>query len=234
MNENCAPECKIQRVLESLAQGEAIPHEDLLACETCAKAYWEQEEALVSLVHTQPFEGHPFQEELDLAKAASSLDKAPYPLPEYLRRYTESQLHTPEKKNSLVIKIQEKGLAIARALLDPRIFSESLSLTPVLRSVNPIQEESYVLFEEKVSRDQSFFYQIVKERNDEIYLSVRTEMSGSKIPFQQVTLKRDGRFLLSHRVSEDGGASFSGLKEGNYTIQFVNEEGSKEFDLIIL
>lgn len=111
---------------------------------------------------------------------------------------------------------------------------ESLDFAPAMRSASTdlrTNDTNSVIFEETTKENQKFYYQIVKENEGEVYLSVKAEGEAG---FQQVNLRRDGRFILSNKINLDGSVSFSGLIPGSYTIEFVGPNLSKSFDLSIL
>lgn len=173
-------------------------------------------------------------ETLDIRKAEITLQQNPLPLPVYLREYTKNNLSLPEKNDNLIVVLSEKGIRLVGSLLKTLSIQENSQLPLAFRSAQtdaPDDVTNSVIFQETTAEDQKFYYQIVKENKNEVYLSVKAEAEPI---FQQVNLRRDGRFILTGKINHDGSASFSGLAPGNYTIEFIGNGISKSFDLSIL
>lgn len=239
--ETCKSDCSKEFIKQWYSEGKEIPAELLLSCESCFEEYVACEAAVVSLfpeslIISSSSELSHIYEEIDLAKAERSIGgSAGHDLPDFLKHYTTENLTQPEKKNQLMVRLSAKGFHIIDGILDSVRLVESLNLIPVLRSsVDTLStDHSSVIFEETVAGGQVFYYQLIKENPEDVYLSVKAESIGEG-SFKQVNLRRDGRFILSSLVSPDGVASFSGLKAGNYSIEFQGDTQSKSFDLSIL
>jgi hypothetical protein len=237
----CGTDCSRDMIQQWFSEGKEIPSELLLSCDTCFKEYVACEAAVVALFPSYSLladsgSREEIYESLDIAKAESLIgEEKGHELPEFLKNYTNENLTLPEKKDHLLVRISAKGIQVIHSLLDSLRIAETVNLLPSLRSsVDTIpSDHSSVIFEETVSEDQTFYYQLIKENSDDVYLSVKAE-SGHPGSFKQVNLRKDGRFILSSMVSPDGIASFSGLKAGNYTIEFQGDSQSKSFDLCIL
>ncbi|TGN18901.1 hypothetical protein [Leptospira idonii] len=218
-----------------------IPWEQVFESEENLKEFMACEETLVALFEQNStfFEKDAyfaFRETLDIAKAELLLDgKHGHPLPDFLKHYTETNLAAPEKKDTLIVRLSQKGIQLIDSLLESVKIQESFDLAPVLRaSADTIpQDTNSVIFEETTAENQRFYYQIVKETPEEVYLSVKAE-TNQEGRFHQVNLRKDGRFILSSKISLEGTASFSGLKPGNYSIEFLGNGKSKSFDLSVL
>ncbi|MCZ8155991.1 MAG: hypothetical protein O9264_07725 [Leptospira sp.] len=239
--ESCGSDCSKSLIRQQFAEGKEIDTALLLSCDACFQEYVTCEEAVISLLpefgmvleaHEDPFPS--FYEALDLAKAESALEGGGYELPGFLKAYTEANLSLPEKKDQLLIRLTNQGMQVIQSFLETVKLTEAFTVMPSYRSPETdISGNASVIFQETVSEDQTFYYQIVKETTEEVYLSVKAE---SRIPgfFHQVNLRKDGRFILSNKIGLDGMASFSNLKAGNYTIEFQGENHPKSFDLSIL
>ncbi|TGM46540.1 hypothetical protein EHQ92_01035 [Leptospira biflexa] len=198
------------------------------------EAYWYCEETFFAQLREETAKDHPLAEAFALQKAESILHRAQLPFPQFLREYTNQNLSTPEKKDNLIVRLTQSGIRVIDSLIESLQIRESLELAPAMRSASAevrSDEASSVIFEETTKENQKFYYQIVKENEGEVYLSVKAEGGHG---FQQVNLRRDGRFILSNKINLDGSASFSGLTPGSYTIEFVGPNVSKSFDLSIL
>ncbi|WP_411823742.1 hypothetical protein [Leptospira sp. 'Mane'] len=230
-----------QVIKQLFVEGKDISTDLLLSSEENFAEYASLEETLVGLfgdlsLHFKNDSFSDFREKLDLAKAEFSLGSgAGNELPEFLKHYTNENLAQPVRKDSLILRLSNKGIQIIDSLLETVRVSESLEMAPSLRASAEAasQDTNSVVFEETTTQNQRFYYQIVKETPDEIYLSVKAETNGEG-PFHQVNLKKDGRFILSSKISQEGTASFSGLKPGNYSIEFLAVGRSKSFDLSVL
>ncbi|MCG6140525.1 hypothetical protein EHR01_09650 [Leptospira mtsangambouensis] len=210
------------------SEGELQNHPDLW------DAFWSCEEAFFANMRQELVENHPFAESWDLAKAELTMGKSPLPLPEFLKEYTRKNLVLPEKKDSLIVRLTQTGVRVIDSLVESLQIKESFEFAPSMRSASAevrSGEANSVIFEETTSQNQKFYYQIVKENQGEVYLSVKAEGTPA---FQQVNLRREGRFILSSKINLEGSASFSGLVPGGYTIEFVGPGQSKSFDLSIL
>ncbi|XDD42303.1 hypothetical protein AB3N58_13520 [Leptospira sp. WS60.C2] len=197
-------------------------------------AYCFCEETFISQLREEVDKDHPLAEAFVLQKAENTVHKAQLPLPEFLKEYTRKNLLTPEAKDSLIIRLTKSGIRVIDSLIESLQIHESLELAPAMRSASAdvrSENTNSVIFEETTKENQKFYYQIVKENAGEVYLSVKAEGGPG---FQQVNLRRDGRFILSNKINADGSASFSGLIPGSYTIEFVGSNLSKSFDLSIL
>ncbi|MCT8334698.1 hypothetical protein NUH30_13520 [Leptospira sp. 85282-16] len=210
------------------SEGELQNHPNL------QEAFLSCEEAFFASLRKEVVSDHPFSESLDLAKAEIVMAKAPLPLPEFLKEYTRQNLILPEKKDSLIVRLTQSGIRVIDSLVESLQIRESLEFAPSMRSASAevrSGDANAVIFEETTNENQKFYYQIVKENQSEVYLSVKAEGTPA---FQQVNLRREGRFILSSKISLEGSASFSGLVPGSYTIEFVGPGQSKSFDLSIL
>lgn len=197
-------------------------------------AYWFCEEAFFASLRQETVANHNYAESLDLAKAELTMGKVPLPLPEFLKEYTRKNLILPEKKDSLIVRLTQSGIRVIDSLVESLQIRESFEFAPSMRSASAevrSGDANSVIFEETTSENQKFYYQIVKENQEEVYLSVKAEGTPA---FQQVNLRREGRFILSSKINLEGSASFSGLIPGSYTIEFVGPGQSKSFDLSIL
>ncbi len=240
-SKTCKTDCAKASIKQWYAEGKEISTELLLSCDDCFHEFLACEAAVVSLfpenlIHASNGSHSTLYESLDLEKAEKMLgnSKGHY-LPDFLKHYTNENLATPEKKNYLLVRLSNKGFQVIQSLIDSVRVVETLNLGSSLRSATDTisEEHSSVIFEETISQDQTFYYQLIKENSEDVYLSVKAEtLSGN--PFKQVNLRKDGRFILSSMVSPEGSASFSGLKAGNYTIEFQGDIHSKSFDLCIL
>ncbi|MCW7491042.1 hypothetical protein ND861_00105 [Leptospira sp. 2 VSF19] len=198
------------------------------------EAFWFCEEAFFASLREEMVSAQPFAESLDLAKAEIAMTKAPLPLPEFLKEYTRHNLILPEKRDSLIVRLTQSGVRVIDSLVESLQIRGSFEFAPSMRSASAevsSGDANAVIFEETTSENQKFYYQIVKENQGEVYLSVKAEGTPA---FQQVNLRREGRFILSSKISLEGSASFSGLVPGSYTIEFVGPGRSKSFDLSIL
>lgn len=197
-------------------------------------AYLFCEETFFATLREDVMQDHPFAEALALQKAENTVHRAQLPFPEFLKVYTRKNLTAPEKKDSLIIRLSKSGIRVIDSLISSLQIRESLDFAPAMRSASTdvrSNDANSVIFEETTKENQKFYYQIVKENDGEVYLSVKAEGASG---FQQVNLRRDGRFILSNKINLDGSASFSGLIPGSYTIEFVGPNLSKSFDLSIL
>lgn len=217
-----------------LAEGANI-QEHLLEDAETFHALLNWEESMVSAIQSQPISEDPFFEQLDISKAMQIVEQNPIAVPASLLHYVQSQLDKPAQKEGIIIRIYENGLSAITSLLNPENWIQHSHLSPIMRTdSNPEnKDQNFVIFQEKLEQGFSFYYQIVKEKADEVFLSIRAQ-SNSDTPFHQVTLKREGRFILSRNVERDGQLSFSGLKAGNYTIEFQGDSFSKAVDLLLL
>ncbi|XDD45963.1 hypothetical protein AB3N60_14780 [Leptospira sp. WS39.C2] len=198
------------------------------------EAYWFCEESFFAELRKEVSKEGTFAETLALQKAENTVHRAQLPFPEYLKEYTRKNLSAPEAKDNLIIRLTQSGIRVIDSLIESFQIRESMELAPMMRSTSAdvrSKDTSSVIFEETTKENQKFYYQIVKENEGEVYLSVKAEGTAS---FQQVNLRRDGRFILSNKINLDGSASFSGLTPGSYTIEFVGPNLSKSFDLSIL
>lgn len=196
--------------------------------------YFELEESFFDLLRQSEIPSSPFSEALDTAKAEALLRENALPLPAFLQEYTRQNLTKPVKKDNLIFVVTKKGINMIDSLVENLQILSHWELLPATRAASTDFEpetSNSVIFEETSSDNQKFYYQIVKENESEVYLSVKAEAKPS---FQQVNLRRDGRFILSGKVNPDGTVSFSGLTPGNYTIEFLGSGQSKSFDLSIL
>ncbi|TGL56884.1 hypothetical protein [Leptospira jelokensis] len=197
-------------------------------------AYSFCEESFFAALRLETMVDHPLAEAFALQKAENTVHRSPLALPEFLKEYTKKNLTAPEKKDNLIIRLSQSGIRVIDSLISSLQIRESLEFAPAMRSASTdvrSNDTNSVIFEETTKENQKFYYQIVKENEGEVYLSVKAEgVTG----FQQVNLRRDGRFILSNKINLDGSASFSGLIPGSYTIEFVGPNHSKSFDLSIL
>ncbi|MDF3820406.1 hypothetical protein P3G55_10870 [Leptospira sp. 96542] len=215
-------------------RGEYPDEESLLANPGLSEAFLRCEEAFFHTLQAEPVGSDPFSEEIDQKTSELLWGRSQYPLPAFLREYTDKNLGQPQQKDNLILRLNQKGIQVIQSLLESVQIKETWDLAPSLRATTAdalSSESNSVIFEETTNENQKFYYQIVKENQTEVYLSVKAEGNPS---FQQVNLRRDGRFILSNKVNADGAASFSGLQPGNYTIEFLGSGKSKSFDLSIL
>ncbi|MCZ8344681.1 MAG: hypothetical protein O9301_16730 [Leptospira sp.] len=224
---------KAKELAKQLFLDGVFPDESHLAEEPgVLDAFLEWEETFFTILRENGPEAD--SEALDIRKAETSLNQSPLPLPAYLREYTKNNLSRPEKEDNLILLLTEKGIRLVGSLLKNLSISETSQLPLAVRSTStdaPDDVRNSVIFEETTAEDQKFCYQIVKENKNEVYLSVKAEAEPT---FQQVNLRREGRFILTGKINQDGSASFSGLAPGNYTIEFIGNGISKSFDLSIL
>ncbi|TGK95665.1 hypothetical protein EHQ30_03245 [Leptospira brenneri] len=215
-------------------RGEFPSEDELQSHPDLQEAYLYCEEVFFASLRGETVSSHSFAETWDLAKAELTLKQSPIPLPEFLKEYTRKNLTLPEKKDSLIVRLTQSGIRVIDSLVESLQIKESFEFAPSMRSASAevrSGDANSVIFEETTSEDQKFYYQIVKENQGEVYLSVKAE--GTPV-FQQVNLRREGRFILSSKINLEGSASFSGLVPGSYTIEFVGPGQSKSFDLSIL
>jgi len=226
MTKYCGENCQRDLVLESILKEESWN----VDCAICMEDFLRFEETTVQCLLSQDWLDDEFSQKLDIRKAMVLNGKGDLPVPDNLFRYAKNHFNSPEKSNQLVISLKHNGLQVITSLLDASRWVEVVGFPVAFRGTS-LETGQYFVFEEKVDKDLTFFYQIVKEKPGEVYLSVK---AYSQEPFRQVTLKKDGRFLLSLQVSEDGAAHFSGLKVGDYSIEFRNDLTSKSFELAIV
>lgn len=173
-----------------------------------------------------------FSRELELQALEESSDLLP--LPKYLQNYMdisfETKKHASEQNNSFVIKIANEGLKILTSLLDSS-FHVLPSLETSVRSKEADITQTINL-EEKNSSYQ-IHYQVIRENENEVYLSIHFP-KNQKNPYDQVVLRKNGRFIYSSQIGERGIVSFSGLKEGRYLVEFLGKKSSKSIDITIL
>ncbi|GBF51759.1 hypothetical protein LPTSP4_32970 [Leptospira ryugenii] len=235
---SCGDNCSWESIQTSFWENKEIPSDVLLGCETCFQRWVEMEEALTSLVSGAGLRlanvDPSFCESLDLAKAETAM-KTSLELPDFLKEYSNANLGLPERKDSILVRLTDQGIRLVGSLLETIRVQETFSPMPSVRAGQDslLADPNSVIFEEKVSENQTFYYQLVREDSDDIYLSVKAE---TPLPgfFHQVNLRKDGRFILSSKINSDGTASFNGLKAGNYKIEFQGDRSSKSFDLSIL
>lgn len=182
-----------------------------------------------------------FQADLDVAKAELQLqagNKAK--IPDFLLRYTEKNLEKPQRKQTLLVRLSQMGIQVFESLKDELTLTPRLSLSPDIRSslgtLNPVTENSasHVVFEETIQNGQKFFYQMVRETPEEVFLSIKIDQNDSFETYKQVILRKENRFILSNRLNSDGIVNFSGLKEGEYTVEFLGSASNKLVDLYLI
>lgn len=178
-------------------------------------------------------------EELDIAKAYLTMkESAMDPLPEHLVRYTELNLEKPEKESSIVIRLTQKGIQFIDTLTQGLGIRQIPQLSPTMRSPIGTKKEQepsgYALLEEKISDDLTIYYQFIQESPGVLFLSIQLGPHSQSSHLRQVILKRNGRFILSSHLNEDGFVNFSGLNEGNYSLEFLTPTNRKVVDLCLL
>jgi hypothetical protein len=228
------PSCKVntfdslhsENISEIYAQAET--------CDTCFAVVQQWEEGIfhsianlrdMSLLSKQT----PFKESLDLDTAERMEALPTKPLPLYLKNYMEMsfQKEKSTEKDSIVIKIAREGVKFLNAILNDSQLELIPALLPSTRSKEKEFEESLNL------KDNDIVYQVIKESKDEAYLCININ-GENKFGYYQVNLKKNNRFIYSSQVNERGIVSFSGLKDGKYTIEFLGKNSTKTIDLTIL
>jgi hypothetical protein len=182
-----------------------------------------------------------FQEDLDIAKADFSMQSPMQkPLPDFLKRYTDSNLNKPERKQTLLVRLTESGIQLFDSIKEGLSFSSRFELSPDMRSSATLSSDlnsvgaGFVVFEEKVQNGQKFFYQMVRETQNEVYLSIKMDEIDSGKKFNQVILRKEGRFIQSNRINSEGVVNFSSLSEGDYSVEFLGLGENKIVDLYLI
>lgn len=182
-----------------------------------------------------------FQADIDIAKAELEMQASKKAkVPEFLLRYADRNIDKPERKQTLLVRLSQMGIQVFESLKDGLSLTPSLSLSPDIRSslgtLNPNTENSasHVVFEETIQNGQKFFYQMVRETPEEVFLSIKIEQNEATEEFKQVILRKESRFILSNRLNSDGIVNFSGLKEGEYTVEFLGSSSNKLVDLYLI
>jgi hypothetical protein len=184
-----------------------------------------------SLFTNKTQETKEFQEALDIQKM--ELQKDPLPLPIYLQNYMNMSFQSkPESRPaSLVVKIAQDGLRFLGGIFD----QAALVLEPASALPVRAKEKSFndVLNLKETNQNDQIFYQVIRENDEEAYLCINFP-NKQDIPYHQVNLKKNSRFIFSSQVGESGAVSFSGLKEGKYNVEFIGKKNTKSIDLTIL
>ncbi len=198
--------------------------------------------SLDSLLHDSTDSILQFQEDLDIAKANLAMQSPiQKPLPDFLKRYTESNLSKPVRKQTLLVRLTESGIQLFDSIKEGMSLSSRFELSPELRSsVAALGSDAnsvgagFVVFEEKVQNGQKFFYQMVRETQNEVYLSIKMDQEDSAKKFGQVVLRKEGRFIQSNRINSEGVVNFSSLSEGDYSVEFLGMGENKIVDLYLI
>lgn len=175
-----------------------------------------------------------FQEELDFQKMESAKERFLSPLPKYLKNYVDMSFQDATQKErsaSLVIKIAREGLRLLGGIFDSNVIQVTPALGTSVRSKE--KEISDFINLEEVNRFEEIHYQVIRENEEEAYLCINFP-DKHHVPYQQVNLKKNNRFIYSSQIGESGAVSFSGLKEGKYNVEFIGKKTAKSIDLTIL
>lgn len=174
------------------------------------------------------------QETAELRMSATPLD----PVPDYLLRYRDMNLDKPERKASLVVRLSQAGIQVFESLIEGLQVHSNLATSPGLRSAAAAPATSndagFVVFEETVQKGQKFFYQMVRETPEEVFLSIKIDSDRPEEDYRQVILRKDGRFILSNKINSEGIVNFGGLKEGAYSVEFLGRNTNKFVDLYLI
>lgn len=155
------------------------------------------------------------------------------PLPKYLQNYMNMSFEVPKSQkasNSFVVKIAKEGLQLLAEFLEPS-FHVLPQLNVAVRS-KEVESTQTIHLEEKQDSYQ-IQYQIIRENDSEVYLSIHFP-KNQKSPYEQVILRKNNRFIYSSQIGDSGIVSFSGLKEGRYVVEFLGKKVSKSIDITVL
>lgn len=215
------------------------------ACDDCIQEFMETEENLVELFQMsidsyllnseKDAEIQQFQANLDIQKADSELSKIKdLEVPVYLKTFMSKELNrTQIVEDSIIVKIGKTGVNLLKAFMNGEYLTPKISLAPAMRSSAAIKERVPSIVLEEVLPDQQFTYQIIKENDEEAYLNIKFN-DGLSYLYDYVNLKKNNRFIYSSIINKDGIITFSGLKEGDYKIEFIGKNKTKSFDLSII
>ncbi|MEM4271250.1 MAG: hypothetical protein QXO70_04115 [Candidatus Pacearchaeota archaeon] len=165
-------------------------------------------------------------------EAFNSENSAMLPLPKYLQNYMDMSFEVPKSKhnNSFVVKVAKEGIRLLSEVLESS-FHVLPQLEVAVRS-KEVESTQTIQLEEKQESYQ-IQYQIIKENENEVYLSIHFP-KNHKSPYEQVILRKNNRFIYSSQIGESGIVSFSGLQEGRYVVEFLGKKVSKSIDITIL
>lgn len=180
-----------------------------------------------------------FQEDIDLRTAESRLQGSKKaPVPDYLLRYMNANLHKPEQKKRLIVRLSQAGVQVFESLKEGLNMKPNLAFSPGLRSAatapSTANDSGFVVFEETVQNGQRFFYQMVRETAKEVFLSIKIDSENPEENYRQVILRKDGRFILSNKINPEGVVNFGGLTEGEYSVEFLGRDTNKFVDLYLI
>lgn len=222
---------------------------DSLESEEIFRFLTEFEESILHAVHQTSGNIQPttsdairaFQEDLDSLKAESLMKPSQLkPVPEYLLRYVDTNLERPERKQSLIVRLSQKGIQVFDSFALGLNLTPNYAISPDLRSAvasgvpSTSNDAGFVVFEEKIQNGQKFFYQMVRETPQEVFLSIKLDGEEISDTYRQVILRREGRFILSNKLNSEGIVNFSGLLEGAYSVEFIGGVENKVIDLYLI
>ncbi len=184
-----------------------------------------------SLFSAKSSETLAFQEELDMQKLEA---KNSSPLPKYLQNYIdmsfEKQEEVKESSLRLVFKIAQDGVKLLSHVFE----GSALHLKPVFDApVRSQKDISDVIHLKEQNSQEEIHYELIRENSEEAYLCINFP-NKENLPYNQVNLKKNNRFIYSSQIGDSGAVSFSGLKEGLYKIEFIGKKLIKSIDLAIL
>lgn len=172
-------------------------------------------------------------ESIDIQKASEAMKPESFiPLPLHLKRYVELELKKEQKqKKSIIIQLFEKGSRLLNSILPEPGMKLVLQPATTVRS-QAVMERSSVKIEETLNDTSTITYQVIKESEEEAYLYVKFDSNTKE--FDHVNLKNRGRLIYSNTLSREGVITFSGLRPGEYNLEFVGLNQSKSIDLEII
>jgi len=181
-----------------------------------------------------------FREDLDIAKAYMVMrEEHLKPVPEYLLRYVDKNITKPEREKSLLVRLAQHGIQVIDSLSLGLALKPMMAFSPELRSAvaaSPLtsNDAGFIVFEGTLQDGQKLYYQMVRETENEVFLSVKIDGEKSFEKYRQVILKREGRFILSSKINSEGVVNFPSLKEGSYSLEFFSPPQNKVIDLYLM
>jgi len=219
---------------------DGVLSENAVSCDSCLSKlmhndsiiYSTIQEEISSELQSYSNEHFDFKSSLDLDKLEiMEKNSKSIPLPLYLKNYVRLNLNSPNAENSdsLAIRLLKDGIRLLSSTFQNSSIQTNIVLLP---SVRKSESSSYFSLNEVNLEGLNLIYKILKEKDDTAYLSI--DFSSSKINFRQVNLKRNNRLIYSEKLDNSGVVSFSGLIEGDYTLEFTGNLLTKSLKCTIL
>jgi len=216
-------------------------NENSIHCDSCFESLLEKEIIITSIIKDEIDGNLLSKNHKTFSDFTSQIDNDKYdlvsqklnkiPLPEFLKNYINLNLNNKKEieRDTIVVRIFKEGARLLHTAFSKSNINIQRNILPNIRNG---ESPTYISIRENTNKGLDLVYNVMRENEKEAYLSI--DFKNNPFHYNQVNIKKNNRFIYSKKIDNSAIVSFSGLKTGDYSVEFSGSHYSKLIYITIL